>query len=175
MRTITFSLPAHEQKQIQVNMLISIKKSIAAANNRPHKMHTHTIESYPESFDDRAAQFAMFEQLKTDGLVDILKERDECMSPKDLHGDMFCPTTNPDTPEKQLMLERKRHDARCYKQGIHVMTLVVIGDEIDSVGGFIGNDFYNSGYDTDFYRDAIERVKNSYPEYISQILSACSK
>jgi hypothetical protein len=38
---------------------------------------------------------------------------------------------------------------------------------VDSIGGFLGNDFYGSGYDNDFYRSAINLVPEAHPDYIA--------
>ena len=39
----------------------------------------------------------------------------------------------------------------------------------EAIGGFVGSDFYGSGYDNDFYRTAIESIKKQLPEYFEDL------
>jgi len=79
---------------------------------------------------------------------------------------MFCPNTNPEINGDELKRQERNERARMNKQGAWFFTLVVKNEDLDSIGGFVGNDFYGSGYDTDFYRGALMQVKDTHPEYI---------
>lgn len=53
------------------------------------------------------------------------------------------------------------------------MELVVDGDELDCIDGFVGDDFYGSGYDEEFYATAIEHLESNYPDYFADLRDAC--
>ena len=56
------------------------------------------------------------------------------------------------------------------KFGIIVFPLaIILTITAIAIGGFVGNDFYGSGYDTDFYKIAIDELSNSYLEHIESI------
>lgn len=113
---------------------------------------------------------AIFSILESDGLVEIIKERDETFSFADHAGESFSHEANPDLNPINLKKDEKRERARFNRLGAFFYTLVVMGEDIDSIGGFVGNDFYGSGYDKDFYSKAIQKISTAYPDYYESLM-----
>jgi hypothetical protein len=85
------------------------------------------------------------------------------MSFDDLLGDAYEPKHNPDIKPEILEKERAHQIDRINNDGVwYVLSEVWNGDEwewCDSCGGFIGDDWENSGYDVDLMQSAIDRLK----------------
>lgn len=168
MKTISYTVS--EADTVKMNAVFN--KEFTRMTNE-HKKHP---ERYSESLDDLelrwagvAKTIAMFSILEEDGLASIDREQDIFSTASDTFGDMFDHECNPDIPPSQLAKERKRELARVNRNGIWDYVLTVLGTEAEAIGGFVGKDFYGSGYDIDFYNSALEIIKDQMPEYFIQL------
>ena len=116
-----------------------------------------------------AYYFAVFQQFVRDELAVIHCLDDDHYSFTDHCGDCFCPITNHDLDPKELARQKKNEYNRFKRHGAKFMQMEVMGEELDSIGGFIGNDFYGSGYDGYFYRSAYERIRQGMPDYFKMV------
>ena len=116
---------------------------------------------------------ALFEQAKKDGLASIEKLPDSYYSFKDHEGDCFNPEVNPDIDPAQLKRDRAKEQRRFHRQGAFYHTLWVAGEYLDGISGFVGDDFYGSGYDDEFYRTAVEKINELHPDYFKEVLASC--
>lgn len=95
-----------------------------------------------------------------EGVMRIIMEPDDCSTIDDLAGDTYDPHCNPEIDRQTLADEYGEFIRRVNREGVWGAVLQVntgTGFEgLDSIWGFIGNDFHGSGYDTDFYRTAVE-------------------
>jgi hypothetical protein len=88
-------------------------------------------------------------------------EPDDCMSFDDLCGDTFNPKANPDIPPARLERERKEELERVQRLGIVGMVgqfrnpTTGEWETADSVWGFVGDDWKDSGYDDDIKHSAM--------------------
>ncbi len=112
---------------------------------------------------------AIFNQLKRDGLVTIIKEADDFYTFEDHAGDCYCPIAHDYIDPKVLKKQKRKERARTERLGFFVMVLKANDHIIDSIGGFCGNDFYGSGYDYEFYETAINTVSADQKNYITEI------
>jgi hypothetical protein len=84
---------------------------------------------------------------------------------EDLEGDCFNPKANPDTPVSKLERDRGEFIAKVDREGV----FGVIGEyfdgerwqHADSCFGFVGDDWKNSGYDTDIMRATLNEAKDA--------------
>ncbi|UTQ72830.1 hypothetical protein [Vibrio phage vB_VpS_CC6] len=136
------------------------QKDRYAAN--PDLYGKQTEESLLPRWIDNAYSKAVFKQLEVDGLAHINKESDSFYSFADHAGDCFDPEVNKDIDPAELKRQRKNELARFNRQGVYYHELIVLGETLGSIGGFVGNDFYGSGYDIDFYNTAITHIANVY-------------
>ena len=124
---------------------------------------------------------AIFSQFQIDGLACINRDPDDTFTFKDYAGDTFCPKANIKSSDHatykaakaKLLKEERAARARFNRQGCHYYTLVVLGAEQGSIGGFVGHDFIESGYATDFYNEAALVIQERMPEYWAKILDVC--
>ena len=173
MKTTTYSI-SPEEKQ-------ALNKSVKQYLSSLARKFADNPSGFSQSSDalipvwvDLAHNKAIFEQVTRDGLATISKSLDPYYTFADHAGDTFCPMTNHDICPKELKRQERKARARLSKQGAFYMELTVLGEVEDASGGFVGNDFYGSGYDNDFYRCAIEILSEAMPDYIhlaTQILS----
>ncbi|UCW44093.1 hypothetical protein [Vibrio phage F23s1] len=136
------------------------QKDRYAAN--PDLYGKQTEESLIQRWIDNAYSKAVFQQLERDGLARINKETDSFYSFADHAGDCFDPEVNKDIDPAELKRQRKNELARFNRQGVYYHELIVLGETLGSIGGFVGNDFYGSGYDIDFYNTAINHIASVY-------------
>lgn len=89
---------------------------------------------------------------------------DDCVDLGNLFGDTFNPDVNTDIPASRLERERSAEIERVNRDGVWgVIGEFFDGEEwqhADSCFGFIGEDWKDSGYDTDIMRSALEQAKN---------------
>jgi len=104
---------------------------------------------------------ALFNLFVNDGLANITKEVCGFYTFEDHAGECFCPIVNDNLSPAELKRQEKKERARFNRQGCFAMTLYILGNKVDSIGGFVGNDFYGSGYDNDFYTQAYEILKTN--------------
>lgn len=118
---------------------------------------------------------AMFKQLERDGIAILSAEEDTLCDIVDHLGDTYNPEVNPTIPKEELARQERNERARFKRQGVFYMTLTVLGTETDSsIGGFVGKDFYHSGYDIDYYVNALSVVKERLPAYYVELTNALS-
>lgn len=90
------------------------------------------------------------------GKIRLTRQHDGLASFEDLAGDCFNPDANPSVPSDQLKREATNFRNRLIRSGAWVMTAEywtgrywegLLGCEGNSIGGFVGNDFFGSGYE----------------------------
>ena len=174
MKNITYTLPANEQ----VNLVEAVKsiyeKFAACYHKNPERYGNMSINALQAMWLETAKAQGIFQQLEKDGIAHILQTRDAYFTFSDHAGDMFDPEVNNDIDPEELKTQRRRELARFNRNGVWYHTLMVFGKELDSIGGFVGKDFYGSGYDTDFYATALENIRKQLPDYHSELIDAVS-
>jgi len=85
---------------------------------------------------------------------------DETCSLEDLEGDCFDPNANPDIPASRLQRDREDFIAKVNQEGVWGVVGEYFDGEkwqhADSCFGFVGDDWKNSGYDTDIMRATLD-------------------
>jgi len=120
---------------------------------------------------EEAKNRALFEMAERDGLVRITMEADKFFSVEDLEGDCFDPAVNSDVKPELLAEERQYFFDRIEHDGVWGAVLScrhtdgTWDDHVDSIWGFVGDDFIGSGHDADFHSTAVEWVRKNYPGY----------
>lgn len=163
-----FVVSESDKIKLQAYFSKAIGKLQNAYDNDRERFGSQSLLLLKKAWCQTAVDEAIFKLLEQDGLACISKERDDYYTFSDHEGDCFNPEVNSNIDPEQLKKERKREMARFNRQGVWYHSLVVMGEHQDSIGGFVGNDFYGSGYDNDFYHTAIEKVAEQYPEYIEE-------
>lgn len=107
--------------------------------------------------------YAVFKLLEQDGFLRLDKEADKYSTFEDHCGDTFCPKANPDIDKAELKRQKARERARFNRKGCwgHILTYLPTDTELEACWGFVGDDFYGSGYDTDFYRSGVSHTFKS--------------
>lgn len=108
---------------------------------------------------DRAKTQAGFDDLESAGLARIQQVPDDLQSEDDLFGDTFNPEVNPEV-KPHIMAREKQHELdRVNRDGVWgYVAEVWDGREwqhVDSIFGFIGDDFHGSDADTDLMQACI--------------------
>lgn len=89
---------------------------------------------------------------------------DESADLDNLFGDTFNPEANPDIPEPRLERERQAEIERVNRDGVWgVIGEFFDGEDwqhADSCFGFIGDDWKDSGYDSDIMASTLEQANN---------------
>ena len=108
-----------------------------------------------------------FGDLEHDGKVRLRVESDDSASMDDLKGDMFSRRNHPGIPESRMAREEKEFEDRVSHLGVYG----IIGEYLnpaterwehaDSVFGFVGDDWRDSGYDADIMRATIDAYKEA--------------
>lgn len=172
MKTITYSLSQDDKTTLGERVKFLIKSELEKYNKNPKHYNTRSLDLLKMSWQKIAIVQACFELFERDGLAHIEKWDDETYELDHLLGDCFCPIANPDIDPAELKRQKRNYLARINRQGVHGHTLHVLGNELDSIGGFVGNDFYGSGYDVDFYNAAFNTLRDNHDtrEYIANII-----
>ena len=88
---------------------------------------------------------------------------DDSCSLEDLEGDCFNPKANPDIPASKLQRDRGVFIAKVNREGVWGIIGEYFDGEVwqhaDSCFGFVGEDWKNSGYDTDIMRATLDEAK----------------
>lgn len=168
---IKFYINDQDRAQIIHDANTAMKKQIEQFRKNPHWFGGKSITELAPSWKENAITLATFEQLKRDGIARIEKIADEFYNFDDLCGDAFNPEVNDDIDPAQLRKEKAAFKQRVKRSGVWIMELLVNGESCGSICGFVGNDFYGSGYDTDFYNTAIEKCADVQAHYAEQIAS----
>ena len=169
MRTTTFSVNKNDVKFLQTDVARRYTSAVKKYENNPERYADDDKDRLLANFLSFAKDAAIFALFERDELASITKEKDEFYQFSDHAGDCYCPIANPDIDAGELKKQERRERARFNRQGVYFHTLVVAGQDIDSIGGFVGDDFYGSGYDQDFYFSAIEILSLALPDYIKAI------
>jgi hypothetical protein len=97
------------------------------------------------------------------GNVRLRVVADEMCSLDDLEGDCFNPKANPDIPASQLQRDREEFIAKVNREGVWGIVGEFFDGEkwqhADSCFGFVGDDWKDSGYNTDIMRAALNEAK----------------
>jgi hypothetical protein len=115
----------------------------------------------------------LFGQLESEGVVRLRVEPDDIYHPDNLFGDVYNPEANPDIPPERLKRAEQEEIDRVNREGVWGLITEYYDHysgkwtEAFSCWGFIGDDWKDSGYDTDAKDMAIT-------EYYSQpYLTVC--
>ena len=172
MKTVDYSVSIIDRATVLQVQNTYMAKCEEAYKEAPHCFGNRSIESLRELWKSNGGYEGMFTVIERDGLAYIAKEEDAYYTFADHAGDCFDPTVNTDIDPEELKRQERRERARMSRQGAWYHTLHVDGVEGDCIGGFVGNDFYGSGYDTDFYAEAVNQLKSKYPTYIAELMEA---
>ena len=99
-----------------------------------------------------------------DDRVRLLIEPDEHISIEDLEGDTFNPLANPDINPRKLAQQRKEFIEKVNQEGVCGIisqvkcTCCNTWITADSVWGFVGDNWKDSGYDLDCMQSALEKA-----------------
>ena len=89
-----------------------------------------------------------------------MPDHDICMD--DLKGDFYDPRNNPDINANKLAREEKEFEERVASEGVWGFRAEYWNGaewiETDSIWGFVGDDFVDSGYDVDMMRGALDAL-----------------
>lgn len=165
---INYSVTNKEHRLIISDFNKDFNKQIKAFNKNLTHYCNKSLFDLACSWAAAANLYALFNQLKRDGLVNINKEKDFYHTFEEYKGDSFCPIVNSDIEPSELKKQERKERTR-FNKGVFYFYLIINGNISDSIGGFIGNDFYGSGYDTDFYSTAIDSIRDTKPEYYKQL------
>jgi len=111
---------------------------------------------------------AVFDRLDDAGYVYIDRQDDD-LGIDDLFGDCFDPNVNSDINPNVLKKQRAAAIDRASREGLWIMVAKAKKDdsnydgweETDSIGGFVGDDFYGSGYEEQMYLSAMDYIADS--------------
>lgn len=99
------------------------------------------------------------------GKIRVSKEEDDRFSYRDLAGDCFNPRVVTDIPHEQLKRQEMAFKARIRNSGVWTMVSEYwtgrewesfVDLRSNSICGFVGDDFFGSGYELDLMREALE-------------------
>ena len=106
--------------------------------------------------------------------IRIVESGDNYMSWDDLVGDCFCPKANPDTKPEILEREAQEYAEKIQRDGVWFYDAQIWdGDSwesVDSVGGFVGDDFIGSCYNDDLMEAALGALKKHIDEAAKEIV-----
>lgn len=104
-----------------------------------------------------------WEQLEDDGKVRLKIEPDESADFDDLCGDSFNPKVNPEISYNNLMLQKSHFRDKVNQEGVWGIVGEYYNGEkwihADSVWGFVGDDWKESGYDLDVKWETIRQYE----------------
>lgn len=113
-----------------------------------------------------------FDMMSDHGFVRLSEDPDD-LGLEDLFGDCYDPEVNSDINPNVLEKQRKAAERRLEIEGLWYVESVyrdAAGDgwhDADGIGGFIGNDFYGSGYEIGLWREALDGYAEQFgaPRY----------
>lgn len=173
MKSVSYSVSQDDIKRLNKNQARYIGKCSQDYNSNPKNYGGRSLADLAVLWHYNGGLKSVFDILEADGLVSISKEEDKYYTFADHSGDCFNPVINSEIAPDELKRQERKERARFNRLGVWTHVLVVEGVEVDdsAIGGFVGNDFQHSGYDTEFYFTAIEMLKSTYPDYVSSLLS----
>lgn len=94
----------------------------------------------------------------------VVESDDSGLTFDDITGDTFNPDVNPDVPAHIMERQRQEEIDRINRDGITCVIGQYYNGEswvtVDSVGGFVGDDWKDSGYDLDIMESTLEAFHN---------------
>ena len=172
MKTTTYTVSQKDENNIAVNYAESLSKMVRAFDKNPERYGKKTSIELRPNWVKLATEHAIFQQLVLDGLASIEKIADADTTFADTAGDCFNPDIC-DMPADELKRQERNARARFNRLGCFGFSLQVKGLDTESIWGFVGDDFYGSGYDSDFYYSAIADLETIEPAYIARLKQVC--
>lgn len=124
-------------------------------------LNTHLSTGYEKSQSDVESITLAVRQ----GKIRLTRMADDCASFDDLAGDCFNPDANPSVDAEQLKREAKNFRNRIARSGAWIMVSEywtgrhwesLEGIDGNSIGGFVGHDFFGSGYEKQVMQAALD-------------------
>ena len=175
MKTVTYSVSEFDRAQLEDIFNTELEKAISDFNSNPGRYGSKTVGDLLPTWIGNAASLAMFNILRNDGLAAVEVHKDQYATFSDVVGYMFDPEVNDNLDPKDLKREERNYRALVNRRGIWWVQLVADGNELDSIGGFVGDDFWGSGYDVDFANEALDFLVADHSEYIEHLRSAMDR
>lgn len=124
-------------------------------------LEKHLSTGYEKSSQD----VEKITQAVRQGKIRLTRMTDDDASFDDLAGDIFTPAANPSVDAEQLKREAKNFRNRIARSGVWIMvseywtgrqweSFVGIGH--NAIGGFVGHDFFGSGYELQVMETALD-------------------
>ena len=173
MKHVTYTAGTEDFDLIKLVMRKHFKQCEANYKKKPEHYGNTPLDSLKGQWADNSELKALFDVFQKDGLASISKESDSFCSMGDLKGDSFEPDLH-DIDPKELKRQERNFEQRVYRNGVHFHQLTVMDNELDSIGGFVANDFYGSGYDSEFYNQALALIEVSHPAYTKDLMQEAS-
>ena len=139
-------------------MLTRLKRPSASAQRKYQRATAIHQRNAPQ-------KSTLYTLLANHDLAAIEKIEDD-RSASEFANDLFSADNHPDMHPSTLSRQRNALEKRVEEVGLFTVELIVNGESISAIGGFVGDDFYGSGYDDDFYREAIELLSDEYKNFI---------
>jgi hypothetical protein len=169
MKHVTYTAGTEDFDLIKLAMRKHFKQCEANYTKNPDRYGDTPLNSLKSRWADNSELKALFEVFQKDGLASISKESDSFCSMSDLKGDLFKPDLHV-IDQKELKRQERNFERRVYRNGVHFHRLVVMCKDVDAIGGFVANDFYGSGYDSEFYNQALALIEVSHPTYTKELM-----
>ena len=173
MKNVTYTVSKEDFDLIEIVMRKHYKKCESDYKKNPDHYCDAPFDSLKKRWVDNAELKALFDVFQKDGLANISKQSDSFWSMSDLKGDCFKQDIH-DIDPKELKRQERNFEQRVYRNGVHFHQLFVMSKELDVIGGFVANDFYGSGYDSDFYSQALALIEVSHPSYTKELMQKAS-
>ncbi len=174
MKNITYTLTESEKVDLVDTIKQIFEKQVTLYHANAERFGNISVQSLESMWLETSKAKGIFQQLEKDGIATITREADQYYTFADHAGDMFNPDINDDIDPEELKTQRLRELGRFNRSGVWYHTLFVLGEEIDTIGGFVGKDFYGSGYDSDFYASALKTIEETLPQYFAELVEAVS-
>jgi len=108
-----------------------------------------------------------------DARLRIVEYPDYGLSFEDLTGDCFCPKANPDIKPEILERKSKEYAKKVQREGVWFYDAQIWNgdcwESVDSIGGFVGDDFIGSGHEDDLMESAIDALNKCIDETAEEI------
>ncbi len=174
MKNITYTLTKNEKVDLTATVKKIFDQHTAMYHKNPQRFGNISVQSLESMWLEAAKAKGIFQQLEKDGVSIITRDSDQYYTFADHEGDMFDPDINNNIDPEELKTQRRRELGRFNRNGVWCHTLFVLGEEIECMGGFVGKDFYGSGYDSDFYASALKTIEKALPQYYTELIEAVS-
>lgn len=143
--------------------------------HRLSDQRSYSRDSLPTTYVNLISEMGVryaFVALQELGLVELRGEPDEWVSFDDLAGDGYDPEANPDVNPNVLKKQEEAFRRRIEGAGVYVYSseyLLPDGttEQADIIGGFVGDDFFGSGYEPQVMEAALDGVAGAFgvPKY----------